>query len=342
MRKSCKKKKRKNSFKKIFKGFTLVELLAVIVILAIIMLIAIPAVLNTLESARRKTCMEYIDKVSSLSQKQLAEDQMLGNKTSGECIVYNVKNGLGLNNTGNYEGWVLINPSKNDIYVTLYDDNYAIIGYHYSDSSLKMNNYVQKKTDENVSKLTAEELCKNSSCTTCNIDNTVIDRVDLESGLFVVYGSRQMKIGKQIPSGVTIRNNIADAMKDWLNYNGRTVTTMRYVCSEIKLENNLISEGYAKFKITKERAETNPGMKVGTYTLRGGINERDLENRPIYEANKKVLLEAFGSSNCKETKVNLVCDSKDWYAHADSDGWVVASDNGDVCEVDSGGTIYCG
>ena len=34
------------------KGFTLVELLAVIVILAIIMIIAIPAVLQTMESAR--------------------------------------------------------------------------------------------------------------------------------------------------------------------------------------------------------------------------------------------------------------------------------------------------
>lgn len=36
------------------KGFTLVELLAVIVILAIIMIIAIPAVLSTMEQARQK------------------------------------------------------------------------------------------------------------------------------------------------------------------------------------------------------------------------------------------------------------------------------------------------
>ena len=45
------------------KGFTLVELLAVIVILAIIMIIAIPSVLNTLEIARKKTFIEYVTKV---------------------------------------------------------------------------------------------------------------------------------------------------------------------------------------------------------------------------------------------------------------------------------------
>ena len=37
------------------KGFTLLELLAVIVILAIIMIIAIPAVSNTLEMTRKKS-----------------------------------------------------------------------------------------------------------------------------------------------------------------------------------------------------------------------------------------------------------------------------------------------
>ena len=342
MKKSCKKKKRKNSLKKIFRGFTLVELLAVIVILAIIMIIAIPAVLNTMETARRKSFAEYVDKVSTLSQKQLAEDQMLGNKSFGECIVYNVKTGLDLNNTGNYEGWVLINPAKNDIYVTLYDDNYVIVGYHYSDSSLKMEDYIQKKTSDNESKLTVEELCKSSSCTTCNIDDTIIDKADLESGLFVFTTTNNIKIGSPMPEGINVRNTIDDAMKDWLNYEGNSNPVIRYVCLEFKLENNLISEGYVKFKVTKERAEENPGMKAGTYTLRGGIDESSLENRPIHEANKKVLLEAFGSSNCKESKVNIVCNAKGWYSHADSNGWVVATDNGDYCEVSGGSVLRCG
>jgi hypothetical protein len=131
-------------------------------------------------------------------------------------------------------------------------------------------------------------------------------------------------------------------MKDWLNYEGNSTPAIRYTCLEFKLENNLISEGYVKFKVTKERAEENPGMKAGTYTLRGGIDESSLEKRPIHEANKKVLLEAFGSSNCKESKVNIVCNAKGWYAHADSNGWVVATDNGDYCEVSGGSVLRCG
>ena len=62
--------------KLISKGFTLVELLAVIVILAIIMLIAIPGVLSVLEYARVKSFTEFVDKSANLAQKQLAEDGM--------------------------------------------------------------------------------------------------------------------------------------------------------------------------------------------------------------------------------------------------------------------------
>ena len=54
-------KKIKKYFNK--KGFTLVELLAVIVVLAIIMLLAIPNVLSVLNVSRRKAFVEFVDKV---------------------------------------------------------------------------------------------------------------------------------------------------------------------------------------------------------------------------------------------------------------------------------------
>ena len=83
-------------FKKIkekIKGFTLVELLAVIVILAIIMLIAIPTVLNTLEIARKKAFMEYVDKTIGLAEQKYLEGTITGDlKNLIDVPVKNVVN----------------------------------------------------------------------------------------------------------------------------------------------------------------------------------------------------------------------------------------------------------
>ena len=81
------------------KGFTLVELLAVIVILAIIMLIAIPAVLNTLTAAKRKSFGEYVDKVFLTTQKKVLEEEVSSVPSLG-CKVYKIKTDLGLSSTG--------------------------------------------------------------------------------------------------------------------------------------------------------------------------------------------------------------------------------------------------
>ena len=114
--------------KKTNKGFTLVELLAVIVILAIIMIIAIPAVLETMQSARKKTFKEYAMKVTNEGQKTYLADQMTSNP--GSCVLYNIKTDLGLNNTGDYYGYVVVKnlADKQKVYVTLYDDEYMVFG----------------------------------------------------------------------------------------------------------------------------------------------------------------------------------------------------------------------
>ena len=127
------------------KGFTLVELLAVIVILAIIMIIAIPAVLQTMQSARQKTFKEYVTKVYTTGQNAYLSNQTLGGNAAGvkpvdvtfktlSCTAFDVKEGLGLSSTGSYEGAVVVCPGTgvNDptkIYVGLKDDNYSTKGF---------------------------------------------------------------------------------------------------------------------------------------------------------------------------------------------------------------------
>ena len=97
------------------KGFTLVELLAVIVILAIIMIIAIPAVLNTMQTAQRKTFGEFIQKVYNVGERKYIEDTSFNNITiyPNAVYIYSIKDDLGMNNTGDYAGYfyVHIDPS---------------------------------------------------------------------------------------------------------------------------------------------------------------------------------------------------------------------------------------
>jgi type IV pilus assembly protein PilA len=136
------------------KGFTLVELLAVIVILAIIMIIAIPSVLGTLTTARQKTFVEYVTRVYKAGQEQyltLQQTDALGSvpnctalvtpetktiggykycKSNGGMVYFDIQKGLGLNSTGSYKGWVAVKPATGSsttttIYVALYDGNYV-------------------------------------------------------------------------------------------------------------------------------------------------------------------------------------------------------------------------
>jgi type IV pilus assembly protein PilA len=130
--------------KKSNKGFTLVELLAVIVILAIIMIIAIPAVLQTMQSARQKTFKEYVTKVYTAAQNSYLSDTTLAGAGQGkaipakvtdsagnerDCKGYDVATGLGFSSVGSYTGTVVVCPgtgmnSKINILVRLQDGNY--------------------------------------------------------------------------------------------------------------------------------------------------------------------------------------------------------------------------
>ena len=143
------------------KGFTLVELLAVIVILAIIMIIAIPSVLGTLETARQKTFVEYVTRVMEAGQNQYLTQVSAGslNTNSPACgsswtkqcsnngvYFFDIKTGLGLSSTGSYEGWVAVKPStgtstETTIYVALYDTNYATAEYGSTENSV-VRNYI--------------------------------------------------------------------------------------------------------------------------------------------------------------------------------------------------------
>ena len=126
------------------KGFTLVELLAVIVILSIIMIIAIPSVLSTMTTARKKSFVEYVTKVYMAAENKYMAAQTLGDSDLGSSIlgaidadiyyIYNIKTDLGLENVGDYVGYVAVlkpnttNRPKPRFFVCLSDSNFALMG----------------------------------------------------------------------------------------------------------------------------------------------------------------------------------------------------------------------
>lgn len=120
-------------------GFTLVELLAVIVVLAIIMIIAIPSVLEVMNSARRSSFALYVDKVTTAVQTQYMYDANMGTIAGKGFYVYDITQDLNLTSTGEYKGYVVVDAIDVDnprYVVFLYDKNYQLLNYDVSTNGM--------------------------------------------------------------------------------------------------------------------------------------------------------------------------------------------------------------
>ena len=133
MKKVSKKKKKKFNFKDWIKGFTLVELLAVIVILAIIMIIAIPNVLSVMEQSKKKSFITFAQKINKQVQEKYLQDSMTKSYPISDgynYIIYNIDE-LGISSVGNYRGSasILIDTrgiESFSVQIFLADDDYYI------------------------------------------------------------------------------------------------------------------------------------------------------------------------------------------------------------------------
>ncbi len=113
------------------KGFTLVELLAVIVVLAIIMVIAIPSVMDSMNKARKNSFKIYAQKVLNTANTQYQTDLLTTGSSSKTC--YNLSE-LMKQGVGNYKGHVSVTGNNSDgVVFTLYlsDGNYFVSGATY-------------------------------------------------------------------------------------------------------------------------------------------------------------------------------------------------------------------
>ena len=128
------------------KGFTLVELLAVIVVLAIIMIIAIPAVVESMNNAKKGSFKIYAQRALGNAESTFQSEDLLGTlptdnsddnrkKISNTCYCYTLA-GIGLTSSGNFKGYVTVSldAKREATYrVTLTDNSYYTSNSTYVD-----------------------------------------------------------------------------------------------------------------------------------------------------------------------------------------------------------------
>lgn len=108
------------------KGFTLVELLAVIVVLAFVMVLAAPSVLSSMNSARQSSFMLYAEKMLNSAQSKYQADQLI--RIMPDTYCYNLAE-LSDTKTTQYAGFVKVtNGSKQNATYTIqmFDKTYTV------------------------------------------------------------------------------------------------------------------------------------------------------------------------------------------------------------------------
>lgn len=150
------------------KGFTLVELLAVIVILAVIILIAVNAVLPQMRKARKNSFVDEAINFAKAAETAYVSDSLAG--AGRGC--YNVKDLKGQyvsKNDADYDGWVKItvNAETDEITkeVTMTDGkNFYVQAQDPSKSDMTVGNY-------SSSTWTAISVPSGCECQSCSSSN---------------------------------------------------------------------------------------------------------------------------------------------------------------------------
>ena len=211
---------------------------------------------------------------------------------------------------------------------------------------------VHYKEDITASQLpsTADNYMFKFSVTYAQADNTAIDKpqpyvytVNMYDSSVTTPQYNAVWLNQTFPTSITQYQTPSEALTAIATASSQNLPF--YL--KHKIENDVVTESYVEFVVTPEMAAANTGMVAGTYTLRGGINESSLTDKPIYIQNAKTIYDAFGT-NCSTnpyattiTSSNFNCSVSGLFAFAGANGSVASSSSGDGCSVNYDGCSSC-
>ena len=164
----------------------------------------------------------------------------------------------------------------------------------------------------------AQTLNLSFSTTYVQADENAVERDKVSTKYYV--GGDSISIGEIIGVEAALYDSPDAAMSDF----GHAFFTKQLLLGQ------LVQESYVGFN----KNET-------MYYLKGGVDESDLSSKPIYEANKNTLLNAFGADNCSLYDGYYSCSSSNLNASAYENGHVAVDDDSFSCLVNTNGYSYC-
>ena len=180
------------------KGFTLVELLAVIVVLAIIALISVPILLNVIDKAKKGAVKDSVYGVEEAANLYYAQ-----NYTTGVSGLYNIKED-NIKYKGSVDKGLVYYGDNGLTTILIYDGKYC--GYKYQNSEPEVGNVVNNKC-----------IIKDKA-----IEESELTKVDSDGSYVAggMNGTEPVISGNLIP--ITIENDgtvkKADTSSKWYNY----------------------------------------------------------------------------------------------------------------------------
>lgn len=277
--------KRKNN------GFTLVELLAVIIVLALIITIAIPSVLNTTNRAKKQAFFLYGQNLESKATAKYTQDQD-NDETFDGCKVYDIKDlytddTITEENNGEvnteYEGWIKVsrelkNTERKNATIIIQNSNKNIEYIKYcvaeSDSCVPDKSYIFNPEDREIivthTLKEKQTLCTNYSINSNNelkenqgLECMSYERAtgytkDVKYVVTLTYKSRDYAVENFEINGTITQKDFDKAIKEFKDkYQSREVNKLQISSPTCKAGDEVLIKGTTTAKDYQEKETTN-------------------------------------------------------------------------------------